>query len=102
MNILVEMPRGYVTDTFLTPENIRRLEALGNVTWNQSEQHMSRVFHGCEILVSQAASLCTYPLQDTFGYHVLYETTRTVTVPSVVYVDYHFHRTTRRDAVPPI
>lgn len=42
MNILVEMPRGYVTDTFLTPENIRRLEALGNVTWNQSEQHMSR------------------------------------------------------------
>ena len=42
MNILVEMPRGYVTDTFLTPEIIRRLEALGNVTWNQSEQHMSR------------------------------------------------------------
>lgn len=34
MNIFVAIPKGIVRDTFLTEENVRFLESLGNVKWN--------------------------------------------------------------------
>lgn len=41
MKIFVEMPRGSVTDSFLTAENIAFLETLGEVTYNTGEQHLT-------------------------------------------------------------
>lgn len=41
MKIFVEMPREKTTDTFLTPENIALLESLGEVTWNETERHLT-------------------------------------------------------------
>lgn len=41
MKILVEMPRGAITDSFLSAENIALLESLGTVIWNDTEQHMT-------------------------------------------------------------
>ena len=35
MNIFVAIPAGIVRDTFLTEANVRYLESLGNVTWNE-------------------------------------------------------------------
>ena len=35
MNIFVAIPAGVARDTFLTEANVRYLESLGNVTWNQ-------------------------------------------------------------------
>ena len=41
MKILVETPTGLVRDTFFTPENVERIEALGEVIWNPSDQHLT-------------------------------------------------------------
>ncbi len=41
MKIYVEMPKGIVTDSFLTPENISFLESLGEVTWNPGTAHLT-------------------------------------------------------------
>ena len=41
MKILVETPAGIVRDTFFTPENIRILNSLGIVMWNDSGKHLS-------------------------------------------------------------
>lgn len=41
MKIYVEMPKGKTTDTFLTEENIALLESLGEVTWNETEDHLT-------------------------------------------------------------
>lgn len=41
MKILVEMPVGWITDSFLSPDNVRFLESLGDVTWNRSENHLT-------------------------------------------------------------
>ena len=41
MKIYVEMPKGKTTDTFMTAENIALLESLGEVTWNESENHLT-------------------------------------------------------------
>jgi phosphoglycerate dehydrogenase-like enzyme len=42
MNILVAMPVGVTRDLFIPPEVAEMLEALGNVTWNNSEKHFTR------------------------------------------------------------
>ena len=41
MKILVETPIGIIRDTFFTPENVQRIEALGEVVWNPSKEHMT-------------------------------------------------------------
>ena len=41
MRVLVEMPRGFVTDSFLNEENVALLESLGEVIWNTSDQHLT-------------------------------------------------------------
>lgn len=41
MKILVEMPQGAVTDSFLSPENVAYIETLGDVTWNPYERHFT-------------------------------------------------------------
>ena len=41
MKILIETPTGLVRDTFFTPENIARIEALGDVTWNPYDRHFT-------------------------------------------------------------
>lgn len=39
MNILVAMPTGEIRDRFLPGSNVRRLDELGNVTWNPYSRH---------------------------------------------------------------
>lgn len=41
MRIYVEMPKGSVTDSFLTAENIAFLETLGQVTYNTYDRHLT-------------------------------------------------------------
>ena len=41
MKILIETPTGLVRDTFFTPENIARIEALGEVVWNPYDRHLT-------------------------------------------------------------
>lgn len=41
MNILVCMPRGLVTESFFNVDNIRLLESMGNVTWNNSTENFT-------------------------------------------------------------
>lgn len=41
MKIFVEMPKDKTTATFMTPENIALLESLGEVTWNESDTHLT-------------------------------------------------------------
>ena len=40
MKIYVETPAGIVRDTFFTPENVRLLESLGTVVWNNTGEHL--------------------------------------------------------------
>lgn len=37
MNILVTLPEGPVRDTFMPPEVVKRIESLGQITWNNSK-----------------------------------------------------------------
>ncbi|MBE6958380.1 MAG: hydroxyacid dehydrogenase [Ruminococcaceae bacterium] len=41
MKILIETPTGIVRDTFFTPENVERINALGTVEWNPYDRHMT-------------------------------------------------------------
>lgn len=41
MNILVAMPDGEIRNSFIPPEMVEKINALGNVTWNNSEDHFS-------------------------------------------------------------
>ena len=41
MKIYVETPIGIIRDTFFTPDNVRLLESLGTVVWNDSPVHLS-------------------------------------------------------------
>lgn len=41
MKIYVEMPRGMVTDSFWSEENIALVESLGEVTWNDLDRHLT-------------------------------------------------------------
>lgn len=41
MKIYVEMPKGFIRDSFLTEENIAYLESLGEVSWNELERHLT-------------------------------------------------------------
>lgn len=41
MKIFVEMPKGAVTDTFWSEENIALVESLGDVTWNDLDRHLT-------------------------------------------------------------
>lgn len=42
MNIFVELPNNASTASFMTSENIAYLNTLGNVTWNNSCDHLSK------------------------------------------------------------
>lgn len=41
MKIYIETPTGLVRDTFFTPENVERINALGEVTWNPYDRHLT-------------------------------------------------------------
>lgn len=41
MKILVTLPMGYVWDTFFTPDVIEKIESMGEVIWNESEEQYS-------------------------------------------------------------
>ena len=41
MKMYVETPIGIVRDTFFTPENIARMNALGEVEWNPYDRHLT-------------------------------------------------------------
>lgn len=41
MNILVAMPKGVVRESFIPPEAVQKLEALGKVKWNESPRHFT-------------------------------------------------------------
>ena len=61
MNILVGSPRDATRDTFLTEENIARLERLGNVTWNElgrpfTEDELCEAIRGKDVIVTGGGS----------------------------------------------
>ena len=41
MRMYVETPTGIVRDTFFTPENVERMNALGEVIWNPYDRHLT-------------------------------------------------------------
>lgn len=41
MKMFVETPTGIIRDTFFTPENIERMNALGEVVWNPYDRHLT-------------------------------------------------------------
>lgn len=41
MKIYMSMPTGFIRDSFMTEENIRMLESLGDVTWNESDEKLT-------------------------------------------------------------
>ena len=41
MKMYVETPVGLIRDTFFTPENIERMNALGEVVWNPYDRHLT-------------------------------------------------------------
>lgn len=42
MKIYIETPTGIIRDTFFTPENVERINALGEVEWNPYDRHLTR------------------------------------------------------------
>lgn len=41
MKIYIETPTGLIRDTFFTPENVERINALGTVEWNPYDRHLT-------------------------------------------------------------
>lgn len=41
MKIYIETPTGIIRDTFFTPENVERINALGEVVWNPYDRHLT-------------------------------------------------------------
>jgi len=54
MNILVTCPKTPARDTFLTEDNIKLIESLGNVTWNETDHKLSED-ELCKAVVDQDA-----------------------------------------------
>lgn len=57
MKILVGSPKDATRDTFLTEENIARLETLGDVTWNElgrpfTEEELAEKIQGMDVIVT--------------------------------------------------
>ncbi|MBR6571649.1 MAG: hydroxyacid dehydrogenase [Clostridia bacterium] len=57
MKALITTPRGKVFDTFFPPENIEYINSMGEIIWNQTDQHMSKAeilekIPGCDVYVT--------------------------------------------------